>query len=362
MAKDWLFRVCLVFVLFLCLDLVITQFPNGEGDVPKCKLPSGESGVCTPLRRCPSGLQRYRADKRKSLCWVRGYIAYICCDPNEENSEKPRVGDKSKSKCEEWYPRRSYWFGSGALIGGFQSLAKEFPHMAALGYADGDETRWACGGSLISEKFVLTAAHCIKNKELGEITKVRLGDLNLKSTTDDAQPKDLAVLRTIRHPQYKSPSQYHDVALVELSEALQFNDFIKPACLQVNREESYYELIATGWGNLEYTGPPAEHLQKVFLDPYDNELCNEFYQDTNKRRLARGIDDDSQLCAGGIDRDTCQGDSGGPLQVKNEHLIGGYTIVGITSFGKACGLSDSPGVYTRVSNYIKWIESIVWPN
>jgi secreted trypsin-like serine protease len=55
-----------------------------------------------------------------------------------------------------------------------------------------------------------------------------------------------------------------------------------------------------------------------------------------------------------------QGDSGGPLQVKNKRISCMYTIIGVTSFGSQCGIGD-PGVYTRVSKYVPWIESVVWP-
>lgn len=71
----------------------------------------------------------------------------------------------------------------------------------------------------------------------------------------------------------------------------------------------------------------------------------------------------SQLCAGELNggKDTCQGDSGGPIQIVKNNPYCMYDIVGVTSFGKFCGFKNSPAVYTKVSYYIPWIESIVWP-
>lgn len=106
---------------------------------------------------------------------------------------------------------------------------------------------------------------------------------------------------------------------------------------------------------------------KVAVKVAQIDRCKQIYSNTEKKRLENGIQEQLQLCAGGTAKDTCQGDSGGPLQVstKNYTLDSTepycmYKIVGVTSFGKACGFH--PGVYTRVYHYVPWIEGIVWPN
>lgn len=71
------------------------------------------------------------------------------------------------------------------------------------------------------------------------------------------------------------------------------------------------------------------------------------------------------ICAGdshgGWNKDTCQGDSGGPLQISHPKNMCLFQLLGITSFGQGCGVVNTPGVYTRVSHYLNWIEDIVWP-
>uniref|UniRef100_A0A6P7FH46 Serine protease snake-like n=1 Tax=Diabrotica virgifera virgifera TaxID=50390 RepID=A0A6P7FH46_DIAVI len=123
-------------------------------------------------------------------------------------------------------------------------------------------------------------------------------------------------------------------------------------------------MTAAGWGKEEFAGEASNFLLYVKLNEVATEECRNSYSDVGKSVLPYGIDGDTMICAGGdMGRDTCEGDSGGPLQVKNSKKYSygtGYRIVGITSFGKACGITRSPSVYTRVSYYLDWIERIVW--
>ncbi|KRT84423.1 Trypsin, partial [Oryctes borbonicus] len=115
----------------------------------------------------------------------------------------------------------------------------------------------------------------------------------------------------------------------------------------------------SGWGSLENGGESADILQKAEVVQESNKNCRRIYR--RRPRLPHGIKEDTQICARGRGNqlaDTCQGDSGGPLQIKMPTL-NIYTIVGITSFGIRCGITAS--VYTRVSRYVPWVETIVWP-
>lgn len=92
---------------------------------------------------------------------------------------------------------------------------------------------------------------------------------------------------------------------------------------------------------------------------YSNEECRKLYG--RHKRIPRGILQ-SQLCAGSRTgkQDTCQGDSGGPIQIMQQGNSCIYYVIGITSFGKSCAVSSAPGVYTKVSYYLDWIEEVVW--
>ncbi|XP_022906189.2 venom protease-like [Onthophagus taurus] len=242
------------------------------------------------------------------------------------------------------------------VVGGENSKAKEFPHVALLGYGDPDDTQWLCGGALISENFVLTAAHCLLSREYGPVNIVRLGDLDIKSNEDDASPRQFGIAQTFRHPEYESDKKYHDLALLRLNSSVDFNVYIKPACLHTEKELLNDRFIVAGWGKTSFGGDDASILQKVNLTISDHTSCSKTYT-KRVNGLNDGLIEDIQICAEGAAKggDTCQGDSGAPLQYRDNRL---HKIVGITSFGINCGLV--PGVYTRVSYYVPWIEGIVW--
>lgn len=175
-------------------------------------------------------------------------------------------------------------------------------------------------------------------------------------TDDDADPQTIRVARTIAHPSYNAPQQYHDIALLELAQDMRFNQYARPACVNAQLKVSGQRAIASGWGTTEYLGDNSENLLKVTLDLFRFDECQPLYE-TN-RKLSQGLKEAQQLCAGSHneEKDTCEGDSGGPLQVYHSlHCM--YNVVGVTSFGKVCGTVGLPGVYTRVSNYVDWIEA-----
>jgi len=256
-------------------------------------------------------------------------------------------------------------FGGVPIIGvggGEESRLKEFPHMVALGYLENGETEWNCGGSLISEYFVLTAAHCASRRN--HPTIARLGDFNLKVSSDGARPVNYSVVDIFRHPDYKPPAKYNDIALLKLDRRVEFNEFIRPACLYTSNTFDVNKTVATGWGKTDFAEKKSDTLLKVVLSIIDNNLCNELYNSGEGTRELRNGIVPSMMCAGELEggKDTCQGDSGGPIQNTRPDNRCTYSIIGITSFGKFCAAKNAPGVYTRVSSFVPWIESIVWPD
>lgn len=192
---------------------------------------------------------------------------------------------------------------------------------------------------------------------------VKLGDLNLSSDRDDAQPVTFNIEERIRHPDYTSKSHYNDIALLKVSILITLNPYVRPACLPIERQVPG-KAIATGWGRTEHNGDSSETLLKVTLESFSFLECNESYKFNINRKFKEGIVDDSQICYGSKTekKDTCQGDSGGPLQIYQPNdIYCMYELLGVTSFGRICGTVNSPGVYTRVWKYIDWLESVLWP-
>ncbi|VVC36247.1 Serine proteases, trypsin family, serine active site,Peptidase S1, PA clan,Serine proteases, trypsin [Cinara cedri] len=267
----------------------------------------------------------------------------------DDTAPKPVLKEKCNSKSIE------------LIVGGTKAELGEFPHMVAIGFRTASGDSWNCGGTLISEQFVLTAAHCIYST-LGNPVKVRLGELNLQKNNDGASPLEVLIDEIIVHPDYVSPSKYYDIALMRLDKIVRFNNHIRPACLYNNANIPSHKVTATGWGSIQYGDQSSEDLLKVDINIIDNAKCNQLYESEKKRKtLNRGIID-SMICAGDLagGHDTCLGDSGGPLVIRSEKNACVFNLIGITSFGKSCATENSPGVYTRVSAFIPWIEKIVW--
>ncbi|XP_061512018.1 uncharacterized protein LOC133393029 [Anopheles gambiae] len=255
---------------------------------------------------------------------------------------------------------RYYKYGKTSMIKpafGQTTYLREFAHMAAIGWTQPDDTiTWNCGGSLIWENYILTAAHCVEDAQQNAPDVARFGDLDLFNATDDQYAQQLKIVEIIRHPEHRHRDRYHDIALMRLEHKVVLHDTVAPACLWTDDEIRFKRFEATGWGDTGFAAAKTPILLKVALSSVANEQCNEHY--SNLRGLRNGLHA-NQLCAGDARMDTCLGDSGGPLQVKLLHNTRETPfLVGVTSFGLACGLSV-PGVYTRVAPYVPWIRSVL---
>ncbi|CAG9863676.1 unnamed protein product [Phyllotreta striolata] len=379
----------------------------------------GRNGVCEFITHCPQAM----ADLKKgifptNICGYQGTKSIICCEnntprpivtertptphitrstsppttttvrqrPNLSNAKAP--GDKAKEMCKE-YAQFAYekipsqtlnldtTFSSELIcpiktvpliVDGTQASEREFPHMIHLGYLSGTETEWACGGTLISTKFILTAAHCVHGHALGDVKLARGGFTN-QTETKHVQVRN--VIQRINHPSYNY-QKYNDIALLRVDRSFDLNTYLRPACLYTQHYIPYRTSIASGWGNTQYgLEGGSKELLKVTLEFFTTAECNNTYRRSINKAdsdLYMGIDEGSMICAGSrVNKsDTCNGDSGGPLVLVHPDapdIKCMYDVIGITSFGYYCGLAKNlPSVYTRVSNYVAWIEQNVWPN
>lgn len=269
----------------------------------------------------------------------------------------------SLSDCQEKFVEKTASNCPG--FAAYPALKHEFPHAAAIGWTQNGSqaVKWACGGSLISENTILTAAHCTFGPNGIPPDVVRLGDLNLITDDDKNDTQQFEVQTIVRHPSYKP--RYNDVALIKLNRNVAITKYVMPACLW-SKKEIPNDIImeACGFGQTEYGGDISPILNKVIVTPVNTTECQEHY--TNDRLLRTGLFDEIHLCADdktGRRMDTCEGDSGGPLEVKWEYVLGVQRhvipfIIGVTAFGIGCG-GYSPGVYTRVSPFIDWIKTNV---
>ncbi|XP_067015516.1 venom protease isoform X2 [Anabrus simplex] len=255
------------------------------------------------------------------------------------------------------------------IIDGEDAIAGQFPWMALLGYKvnNSDPVQFLCGGSIITDRYILTAAHCL-GLELADLVTVRLGELNLTSDPDCEDfagagqqvcadyVQDYPVESYKIHEKFSSAHLKNDIALIRLKRNITTfkREFIRPLCLPIGlnltgNEEIKYQIA--GWGttdNYVKTGSPV--LQHAMIQGVPRDDCNAL-QAPEVWPL-----DETQLCAGNTQgKDACKGDSGGPL-MHIQNSTGKLYQIGIVSFGSyPCGGRDAPSVYTRVSEYINWI-------
>ncbi|KAG8507189.1 Coagulation factor IX, partial [Galemys pyrenaicus] len=229
------------------------------------------------------------------------------------------------------------------VVGGENAKPGQFPWQVLLN----GKINAFCGGSIINEKWVITAAHCL---EPGINITVVAGEYNTEKTENTEQKRN--VIRAIPHHSYDATvNKYsHDIALLELDEPLTLNSYVTPICV-ANKEYTNIFLkfgsgYVSGWGRVLHRGRSATVLQYLKVPLVDRATC---------LRSTKFTIYNNMFCAGYHEggKDSCQGDSGGPHVTEVE---GTNFLTGIISWGEECAVKGKYGIYTKVSRYVSWIK------
>ncbi|XP_050508539.1 CLIP domain-containing serine protease HP8-like isoform X2 [Diabrotica virgifera virgifera] len=376
-------------VYYLCFQKIWLTRRNGFHyyDFPTITCTASKGDLCIPIRQCPyfndllnnNPIPRPRnviTAIRENQCGFKGNTPYVCCSrpttlPPETTTEYKMVSPYSTHLSDRFSDSLTKHYNyrllpqnicgvvsTGSRITNGQTAGlNEYPWMALIFYNSSDGIiDFRCGGSVINDRYVLTAAHCVSDPS---VIGVRLGEYNVQTqidcspTTNYCAPptQDFQIEKIIIHPAYNSKTFSDDIALIKLKGSANFDlDNVKPICLPVDSTLTSRSAIVAGWGVTE-DGYKSQVLLQVRIPVLPLQECQKIYDNFAKITS-------NQICAGGSNgRDSCGGDSGGPLKEIGE-VNGKMKFIqhGIVSFGpRNCGTERRPGIYTKVSSYMRWI-------
>ncbi|KAL3211654.1 hypothetical protein MRX96_008362 [Rhipicephalus microplus] len=230
------------------------------------------------------------------------------------------------------------------IVNGSYAKPGQFPWMVFLIVHSREGKRFGCGGTILTQRHILTAAHCMYPDGT-----VAVGAEAYYGNIDKRRSKMLQVIKLIRHPKYNDKSLSHDIAVFVVKKPFEYGPNARPICIPtapVNITGT--DNILAGWGLIREGGPGTNYLKYTTVTVQPNHMCGATF---------RGYDSRVMYCAYKTATDSCQGDSGGPgmYRVSGGHR---YVQVGIVSYGHGCARENVPGVYTRVDVFAPWLNKV----
>ncbi|XP_038835924.1 coagulation factor VII isoform X3 [Salvelinus namaycush] len=225
----------------------------------------------------------------------------------------------------------------------------ECPWQVMLEYMN----EYKCGGILLAPHWILTAAHCMWHTTAShwQVTVGEWANGEHNRAKKEGTEQVRRVTRMLIHPQYNHTSTDRDLSLLYLKREVVLGPFVVPVCLPALDGSFGRTLgamrtsVVSGWGRLAQSGPPSTLLQRLEVPRVPLQECRTTGLNVTSNMLCAGFRDGK--------KDACQGDSGGPLVTRYKNT---WFLTGVVSWGKGCAQEDVYGIYTRVSNFLDWIN------
>ncbi|XP_077419053.1 chymotrypsin B-like [Vanacampus margaritifer] len=235
--------------------------------------------------------------------------------------------------------------GYARIVNGEEAVPHSWPWQVSLQQSNGFHF---CGGSLINENWVVTAAHC----NVRTYHRVVAGEHDKGYGSNEAV-QVLRPAKVFTHPRWNPRTINNDIALIKLSTPARLDTNVSPVCLAESADDFApgRTCVTSGWGLTRYNAPSTPNkLQQASLPLLSNEQC--------KRHWGSNISD-VMICAGADGATSCMGDSGGPLVCEKDNT---WTLVGIVSWGSSRCSTSTPAVYARVTELRGWVDQILASN